>query len=378
MPGLPAHLLKQLHQTLLDCGPFSSNQQLWAIFAADSRLAPWRNNLREADSRINRVNLFVADFVERRNRQGQSILALFIQVLHEQTEEEDECHQRLNDLAVQVALATGSTLPPLARNNLWRAAAAQTGEALPATLPGYALPTAAAELAPRREPLPAGLPAAAFAERLESLKQKEKADWLPVDFLAKGLQAAYAVGRVEYHGRRLGTAFLVAPDLVLTNAHVMGEIPKLTEGGVRFHVGLQTEPAWCYFVKELIASPVQELDFALLQLQTAVPNARPISFSSQNAYPDQPANILQYPGMAGGMMQVALRYNAIVHVGPTRLYYVTDTEGGSSGSPVFDDAWQVIGLHRAGMVDDAQRPVKGANQGVPITVITPLISAYLR
>lgn len=378
MSGLPASLLKQLRQILLNCGPFDSDRQLRAIFAADTRLAPWHNNLPEADSRANRVNLFVADFVRRRNRQGQSVLALFIQVLHEQAEAEDECHQRLNDLAVQMGAETSNTLPPLARNNLWRAAAAQTGDTLPAAMPGYTLPTPLTEAAPPHELLPAELSAAAFAEQLESLKQKEKADWLPVDFLEKGLQAAYAVGRVEYHGRRVGTAFLVAPDLVLTNAHVIAEIPKLTDAGVRFHVGLQIEPAWCYFAKELITSPIEELDFALMKLQTPVHNARPVSFSTENAYPGQPANILQYPGIATGMMQVALRYNAIVHVDPTRLYYVTDTEKGSSGSPVFNDAWQVIGLHRAGIVDEQERPVKGANQGVPTTVITPLISAYLR
>jgi endonuclease G, mitochondrial len=81
--------------------------------------------------------------------------------------------------------------------------------------------------------------------------------------------------------------------------------------------------------------------------------------------------------MAGGLMQVALRYNAIVHVDPTRLYYVADTEGGSSGSPVFNDDWRVIAPHRAGIVDDAQRPVKNANQGVPLMVIEPLIRPYL-
>lgn len=376
MSALPTSLLKQLRQTLLDCGPFDSDRHLRAIFTADDRLAPWRNNLPEADSRAERVNLFVAEFLRRRNRQEQSVLVLFLQAVHEQAEEEDECHWRLNDLAVQVAAATGSGLPPLARGNLARAAAAQSG-ALPVALPGYAPQAPDAEPGLLREPLPAGLPAAAFAERLESLKQKEKADWLPVGFLENGLQAAYAVGRVEHHGRRIGTAFLVAPDLVLTNAHVIAEIPALTAGGVRFHVGLQAEPVWRYFSSELIASPIQALDFALVQLELALPNARPASFSTENAYPDQPANILQYPDMDGGLMQVALRYNAIVHVDPARFYYVTDTEEGSSGSPIFDDSWRVIGLHRAGMVDDTQRSVKGANQGVPITAVAPLIRPFL-
>jgi hypothetical protein len=376
MPGLPPPLLRQLRQTLLDCGPFDSDRQLRTVFA-DARLAPWRNNLPEADSRVDRVNFFVADFAERRNRQGRSVLALFVQALHEQADEEDECYSRLDDLAVQVAAATGGGLPPLARNNLLRAAAGQSGDALPAALSGYAPPPPGVEPTLLSEPLPANLSAGLFAERLESLKQKEKADWLPIAFLEKGLQAAYAVGRVEHHGRRIGTAFLVAPDLALTNAHVVAEIAELTAGGVRFHVGLQTEQVWRYFAQEVIVSPVQELDFALVRLESALPNVRPTLFSTEKPYPDQPANILQYPDMAGGLMQVALRHNAIVHIDPTRFYYVADTEGGSSGSPVFDDSWRVIGLHRAGMVDDAERPVKGANQGVPITAVIPLISPYL-
>jgi hypothetical protein len=377
MAGLPAQLLKELRQTLLDCGPFDNDRRLRALFAADERLAPWRNALSEAHTRAERVDLFVGDFVERKNRGGQSVLALFLQALHEQALAEDECHRRLDDLAVKVAAATGSALPPLARSNLWRASAAQVGETVPAELPGYALPAAEAERSRLVEPLPPGLAAAAFAERLQSLKQKEKADWLPVNFLEKGVQAAYAVGRVEHHGRRIGTAFLVAPALVLTNAHVIAEIPELAAGGVRFHVGLQSTPVWRYFAGQVACSPIAELDFTLVQLQSALPDARPVAFSGENAYPDQPANILQYPDMAEGLMQVALRYNAIVHVGPTRIYYATDTEHGSSGSPIFDDEWRVIGLHRAGMVDDGQRPVAGANQGVPLTAVEPLVRRYL-
>jgi len=72
-----------------------------------------------------------------------------------------------------------------------------------------------------------------------------------------------------------------------------------------------------------------------------------------------------------------LRYNSIVHVEETRLYYATDTEHGSSGSPVFDDRWSVIGLHRAGMTDREDRRLKYANQGVPMTTIGPLIEQYL-
>lgn len=375
MNGLPAPLLRKLKQTLHDCGPFDSDRELAGVFV-DERIAPWKYQVSEAHNRRMRVDLFVGDFLERKNRTGQSVLVLFLQAVHDQAPEQDECHQRLNDIAIEVAAASGTQLPPLARHNLWRATAVSTGEPLPAELAGYVPAPVELEPGAPLEPLPPDLPAHVFAEQLESLKNKDRADWLPVDFLEKGLQAAHGVGRVEHQGRRIGTAFLVAPDLVLTNAHVMRDVPVLEQGGVRFNLGLQAKPQWRYFAEQVAHSPVEELDFALVRLDAPVAGA-PATLSTESAYPQQPANILQYPGVAGGLMQVALRYNTIVRVDPTRLYYVTDTEHGSSGSPVFNDDWCVIGLHRAGMVDEAQRPVKNANQGVPIMAIEPLIRPYL-
>lgn len=378
MAGLPALLLKELRQTLLECGPFDNDRALSAVFAADDRLAPWRYSLPEAYGRGDRVSQFVAAFLNRQNRDGQNVLVLFLQALHDQAIEEDACHQRLNDVAIKVADATGSALPPVARGNLWRASAAResVGEALPSELSGYDLPSVEPEAGALVASLPPGLSAGAFAERLESLKKKEKADWLPVDFLEKGLLAAHAVGRVDYEGDKIGTAFLVAPDLVLTNAHVIAGIPVFEQGKVRFHVGKSTEQVY-YFAEQVAQSSIDQLDFALVQLESPVADIQPLTLSTEGVWVNQPANILQYPGLAGGLMQVALRYNAIVHVDATRIYYVTDTEHGSSGSPVFNDDWRVIALHRAGIEDDAHRPVKNANQGVPLTAIEPLIRSYL-
>lgn len=376
MPGLSSALLKKLRESLLDCGPFGSDRALASVFV-DERIAPWKNQVSEADSRRERVDLFVSDFLNRRSRAGQSVLVLFLQAVHDQADAQDECHQRLDDLAIEVAAALGAELPPLARSNLWRASAARADGAPPAEVGGYELPAAETEPGAQTAPLPPGLSPEILAEKLESLKSKEKADWLPVSFLEQGLQAARAVGRVEHQGSQVGTAFLVAPDLVLTNAHVVGQLPDLRQSGARFSVGLRDEPQWRYFAEQVQSSPIDQLDFTLLRLSEPLHGAPPVALSAETAYADQPANILQFPSGVGGLMQVALRYNAIVYVEPRRLYYVTDTRGGSSGSPVFDDGWRVIALHRGGVADGGRRGVKDANHGVPIAAIAPLIRAHL-
>ncbi len=384
MAGLPAALLKKLKQTLLECGPFGSDRALKSVFAQDERLAPWKNQISDADRVADRVDYFISDFLERKNRAGQSVLVLFLQVLYDQTEEEDACSLRLNELAVEVAAAQGGILPPLAGNNLGRSAALLRGERL--ALGGYArLPAessavgqASGQAGGWREALPPGLPAGAFQARLESLKNKAKADWLPASFLEKSIQAARAVGRVEYQRRAIGTAFFVAPGLVLTNAHVARDIPNLAQGGVRFNVGLQAEATWRYFAAQVADSPPGELDFALLRLAPAsdgTPSPSPLRLSAEPPYTGQPANILQYP--QGQALQVALRYNEVLQVESKRVYYVTDTDAGSSGAPVFDDEWRVIALHRAGLVDEAGQPLPNANQGVPVTALLPHLHAYL-
>lgn len=374
MAGLPGDVLKTLNETLLDCGPFGSNEAVRDVFMQYDDLRPWRNSIPEASDRRGRASRFVANFLDARRSDGRHVLLMFLQAVHEQAIAEADCKNRLNDVAVQVAMALGEPLPPLARGNLWRATAVRKGVALPDKLGGYALP------APEDDPLaltvslPAEITEADVKVGLESLKDPARPDWLPVSFLEKGLQAARAIGRVEHKDRRIGTAFLVAPDRVLTNAHVANEIAALTEGGVRFHVGLQGQTEWRNFKAKLAESPVGDLDFALLQLDAPL-NVPPVTLSTQAAWVKQAANILQHPG--GAELQVALRNNAILYVQPNRLYYVTDTAGGSSGSPIFDDDWRVIGLHRAGMEDASGFRIREVNEGVPMTEIAPKIQAYV-
>jgi endonuclease G len=95
--------------------------------------------------------------------------------------------------------------------------------------------------------------------------------------------------------------------------------------------------------------------------------------------------IIQHP--LGGTKQIALTANKIIGIDRDRhkLFYQTDTEPGSSGSPVFNNEWKVIALHHAGktesdgglVIDVKTGEKRGANEGILIKEIVQNIGKTL-
>ena len=57
-------------------------------------------------------------------------------------------------------------------------------------------------------------------------------------------------------------------------------------------------------------------------------------------------NIIQHPG--GLPKQISFQNNFVQYADATKVQYLTSTLNGSSGSPVFNDKWEVIAVHHAG------------------------------
>jgi endonuclease G len=66
----------------------------------------------------------------------------------------------------------------------------------------------------------------------------------------------------------------------------------------------------------------------------------------RNMAVNQRVNVIQHP--QARRKEVALHDNEITTIFANALRYRTDTEPGSSGSPVFDNEWELIALHHAG------------------------------
>lgn len=209
------------------------------------------------------------------------------------------------------------------------------------------------------------------------------------------------VCRVELAGEALGTGFLVGPDTVLTNWHVYEvarKADKVGQLGCRFDYARlpngQTEPGQLvmlaaaggidtspYSPAEQTANPdnplptMEQLDYALLRLASRVGEQQiggaprgwitlPKAVVPLPA--DSPILIVQHP--EGTPMKLALDTQAVVGMNGngTRIRYRTNTDPGSSGSPVFTMDWDIVALHHYGD-PNWQKPL--FNQGVPIELI---------
>jgi endonuclease G, mitochondrial len=230
-------------------------------------------------------------------------------------------------------------------------------------------------------------------------------DTLPYAFLEDGFHAGQGVVKLvvpRFEGgqpaegpmgpRRFnGTGWLVAPDMVLTNFHVIcaresGEAePSDTD------LTLQVQHTKALFdydedgatgieipVLALVARGTRggEQDYAILRIDpTSVPAGRnPLGVRCQPpSVPKSgfPVNIIQHP--AGLPKRIALRANLLKTATTQRLEYFGDTLGGSSGSPLCNDRWEVIGIHRAsgpcsGVLVKG-RFASAFNLGIPISAI---------
>jgi V8-like Glu-specific endopeptidase len=71
--------------------------------------------------------------------------------------------------------------------------------------------------------------------------------------------------------------------------------------------------------------------------------------------------------------QFSLQDNHILAFDETRLHYRSPTDPGSSGSPVFDNKWELIGLHHAGSMQmqrlDDKPGLYAANEGIRLSAI---------
>jgi hypothetical protein len=217
------------------------------------------------------------------------------------------------------------------------------------------------------------------------------------------------VCRVEVDGGARGTGFLVGPETVITNYHVLNDVidDRSLAPKVKFRFDYKKQAAGVVSDGTLIGlnsadwlvdstrfsdaegrnepdaevPTPDQLDFALVRLERplgseplgsagggdrrgwiALPKAPPMIRTD----PPMPILILQHPNEQPLKLAVDTEGVFSVSANGTRLRYKTNTEPGSSGSPCFDMDWKLIALHHYG---DPLHNHAQFNQGIPAIMI---------
>lgn len=193
------------------------------------------------------------------------------------------------------------------------------------------------------------------ASSLEKLTSG-KSTLLPISFLQKGIETSKSVVRVVSPSS-LGTGFLLRNKYFITNNHVIDskELAALTRVQLNYEVN---EKGALYPFETFELDPFSENGFATsVKHDWTVVKLKNFSDEAQNKYgflklmdqlvaAEDFVNIIQHPG--GETKQIALYHNLVVSSNSERIQYLTDTQPGSSGSPVFNSKWEVVALHHAG------------------------------
>jgi V8-like Glu-specific endopeptidase len=118
---------------------------------------------------------------------------------------------------------------------------------------------------------------------------------------------------------------------------------------------------------------VHELDATLLNLDKRVsgPTAYPVHKRLPGKGGVERIYVMGHPG--GGALAVSLHDSHLLDYEDPRIHYRTPTAEGSSGSPIFDSQWRLIGVHHAGSWKmprlNGQVGTYEANEGIWIEAI---------
>lgn len=242
------------------------------------------------------------------------------------------------------------------------------------------------EEAPRQHILPDSLreivataeenPNQALNALLNERVMGEAEEFLSVLYLKRAPIVSKSVGRIIRRNTEIGfgTGFMVAPGVLITNHHVLRDAQAAQNAAVQFDYEIN------YRNREMQSERFElrpdQLFYADRTLDFALVAVEAVSSESGRALADygylpldggegkikigKPINVIQHPNAE--RKQAVFRNAALQDLPANTLaanaqfsgapadiaaHYSADTKPGSSGSPVFSDAWEVIALHHS-------------------------------
>lgn len=192
-----------------------------------------------------------------------------------------------------------------------------------------------------------------------------ESDLLPINYLSRGLEASRSVCRINIRTQRgipegYGTGFLISPSLLLTNNHVLPsrEYAQKSQAEFNFEMDEVYQLRESHFFRldsDKFFYSSEELDFTLVAVNPLSISGSSLSEfgylqlieASGKSLVTESISIIQHP--EGSDKHISIRNNKILGRFKTYIHYEADTMPGSSGSPVFNDQWDVVALHHSGI-----------------------------
>lgn len=196
-------------------------------------------------------------------------------------------------------------------------------------------------------------------------------DLMPVNYLSRGQNIAKSVCRIEVKNEQgttleWGTGFMVSPILLVTNQHVLKFKENCRKTLIQFNYEdddnfLPKKDVTFLLDPDLFFHNNESLDFALVavkpkDIHDEIPISDfghiPLIATPGKALIGEYATLIHHPNR--DKKTISIRENRLVDTfaddpNAKVYHYETDSLGGSSGSPVFNDQWQVFALHHAGI-----------------------------
>jgi endonuclease G len=190
-------------------------------------------------------------------------------------------------------------------------------------------------------------------------------DLVPINYLAFGLMAAKPVCRIQIRrpngaATGFGTGALVAPNLLITNNHVLPNAAmaqrSLAEFDFEDDITFTPKVSRLFrLLPEQLFVTHRDLDFTLVAVAPTANDGTPLANYGYLRLLADPGKLIKGEYVAliqhpdGNAKQAALRENQVIWADDSFIHYETDTQPGSSGAPVFNDQWFMVALHHSGV-----------------------------
>ncbi len=218
-------------------------------------------------------------------------------------------------------------------------------------------------------PPPATVPliASPSTARLEKVLGSRSAfvDPASLPFVIAAARSVVRIAASFDEGPKYGTGFVIGERRILTNHHVLYQADEPAQSITVWldyeadETGAVPSPAVATGVVATIRGDRPD-DVGVFEVDQLLGERRPLAFADQPVAVEAKVAIVQHP--LGLPKQVA--FHTVIGEKDGLLHYLTDTEPGSSGSPVLDRRGKVVALHHASKDVRIQGREVPVNEGI--------------